>query len=54
MIILDWDTDVSPVANFEIDVFGDDWVVAIADDEKLRRTRHASHLVGLTCLDKTS
>ena len=34
-VIFDYYANIFAVGDFEIDVFGDDWVVAIADDEKL-------------------
>ncbi len=34
-VIFDYHTNIFAVGDFEIDVFGDDGIVAVADDEKL-------------------
>ena len=48
----DGDADVGTVFDFEIDVFGDDWVVAVADDEKVGFGFEAQDLVSLALLDE--
>ena len=46
------DADVMTVVDFEIDVFGDDGIVAVADDEEVGFDCEAGYLVSLTLFDK--
>lgn len=50
--ILDDDADVFAIALFEVYIFGDDWVVGVANDEELGLGRHTCDLTSLTFLDE--
>lgn len=52
--ISDGGTDIVTVGFFEVDVFGNNRVVAVADDEKVGFCRHAGYLMGLTLFDEAS
>ncbi len=47
------DADVGTVFDFEINVFGDNWIIAIADNEKVGFCFEASYLMSLTFFDET-
>ena len=51
-VVFDFYPDIFTVFDFELDVFGDDGIVGITDDEKLGFFRHCTNLVNLTLLDK--
>ena len=53
-IIDDFDADVGAIGDFQIDIFGDDWAVVVADDEEGRLPFEGFGFVGLTLFDKSS
>ncbi len=51
--IFDFYADICAILNFEVDIFSDDRIVAVADNQKLRLGFKTCDLVPLAFLDKT-
>ena len=53
-VVGDFDANVVTVFDFEVDVFLDDGIVAVADDEEVGLDTERFDLVGLAFFDKPS
>ena len=51
-IINDIYANIFTILDFEVDVFGDDWIVAVTDNEKSRLFAHTFNLMRLPFFDK--